>query len=898
MAIHNQSTEEGTSGWAKTFEAGAESILLDLVQSQQYQFPIKSAIRELTSNAIDSIREKEQFFLINANKAKVEDFYIQRDGPLYADSNYNPDYYQEKWLSKEENRIKLIYKDNGNAQRDTLHIIDPGVGLGGRRMEKSFNPLFSTKRNTSLQTGKFGVGSKSGLALETDYYTMITRYNGMEFHFQVYNYKVDSIVPKLNTKTGKANPSYKTEVIRDKDDKPLIFHYLKTELTNGVEVILQAKKGLKKDFIDGVKGQLLYMDGIDFELWEDGNIFPQDVKADIEYEDDIFVLPSAKSTYYSKPHLILNNVCYGYVDFLQMEEEDRVGNIGMKINPSLIDINPNRESVRWTEKTRDAIHATFKEGEKIAERLLNEALVSEDLFDWALKSAAATGGANNNSIVGRFANIVDIKNVKPKFTPMPKIQFWGDPGMFMRGYDVMLYEPEQKYSKAKHTYINSFKKTEVFSWSQISGRSIFYFDVDVNSFRTNMWLLGLHSNGFIQIRSKGNIPKSEQRLTMAELEKLVTSHKMTWEEYKAMSEEESQTIMDLQRKKWKEQEELMDNLIRTSKFTELYSSVKVPEDFKVNEKEEEESDVTVAKEIVDKLSDAERRKLEDKIVVQCLGKGYDGWKRGKREPTINEIIKEKESIIYGFQEDEQNLTLVHQLLIKDNKLPSWPDKWNESRPRIIMVSQSNAKYFKHHMYVDDFFMNFNPETSTISMHNKLVKWQTARKLNDMLPKIAFLQRFGLFDDVAYEMYRQLIDYRNTHYVNLSKIDGEMLDNLQTYTDKVTELQLFISKHPGDSQAIAAMSKALFDTDEDGSFKEAVGVDLEVYENLLTLLEHTKPIATLFNEMAILTHDNRPIVFELEQEIKGYLQQKGYIALIKPTVQQPMTQAVEADLIES
>jgi hypothetical protein len=51
-------------------------------------------------------------------------------------------------------------------------------------------------------------------------------------------------------------------------------------------------------------------------------------------------------------------------------------------------------------------------------------------------------------------------------------------------------------------------------------------------------------------------------------------------------------------------------------------------------------------------------------------------------------------------------------------------------------------------------------------------------------------------------------------------------------------------------------------------------------------------------MAILTHDNRPIVFELEQEIKGYLQQKGYIALIKPTVQQPMTQAVEADLIES
>lgn len=899
MAIHNQNHTEGSSGFEKKFEEGAESILLDLVQSQQYQFPVKSSIREITSNAIDSIREKQQFFLINSGKAKVEDFYIHREGPLYSDSNYNPNYYDERWLSKDNDRIKIIYKDNGNAQRDTLHIIDPGVGLGGRRLEKSFNPLFSTKRNTNQQLGKYGVGSKSGLALETDFYTMITRYNGAEFHFQVYNYKVDSIIPSLNTSTGKKNPCYVAEVVKDKDGKPVKFYYLPTDQPNSVEVILQVKKGLRKDFIDGVKSQLLYMDGIDFEIWENGEVTIEPIKAEIEHEDDIFVLPK-HNTYYSKPHIILNNVCYGYVDFLQMEEEDRVGNIGMKINPELIDINPNRESVRWTEKTRNAIHATFKEGEKIAEKLLNEALVSKDLFDWALKTAAATGGVDNNSIIGRFANIVDIKNVKPKFSPMPKIDFYRDPALFMRGYDVMLYEPDQKYSKSRQAYINSYKKQEVGGWSQVSGKQIYYFDLEVNSFRTTMWLLSLHPSGFIHIRAKGNIPKSEQRLTKAELEKL---SKMTYEEYKKLPPDEADTIIELQRKKWREQEELMDDLIRTSTYTELYSLVKVPDEFKVNEKEEEVEE-DVAKEIISKMTAAEKRAMENRTIVRVMRTGFEtdnspiNYHMGKREPKIKEIVEDKGLIVYGFQEDEENLQLASALFRNElHTSGGWYESWSDNI-KIVQIAQGNAKYFKHHMFVDDFFMNFNPETKAISMHNKLVKWQTARKINDLLPKIAFLQRFGLFDDMAYTMYRTLVDYRNIHYVNLSKIDGEMLENLQSYTDKVTELQLFISQHPGNSEAIAAMSKALFDTDEEGSFKEAVGVELEIYQVLTTLLEHTKPIAVLFNQMAILTHENNPITWELEQEIKDYIQHKGYLSIEKKTVQQPTTQAAEPELIES
>lgn len=143
MAVLNQPINEGASGFQKTFEVGAESLMMSFIQQDQYQFPVPSAIRELVSNCRDSINEKQMFFEINSGRAKVSDFYTDNEGDLYKNSKYDPTYYSEKWLSKTENKIKLIYKVNNNAQRDTFHIIDTGVGLGGIRLEKSFLPLFN-----------------------------------------------------------------------------------------------------------------------------------------------------------------------------------------------------------------------------------------------------------------------------------------------------------------------------------------------------------------------------------------------------------------------------------------------------------------------------------------------------------------------------------------------------------------------------------------------------------------------------------------------------------------------------------------------------------------------------------------------------------------------------------
>jgi hypothetical protein len=899
MAILEQKHTEGDSGFQKKFEAGAESLLFDFVQQDQYKFPVSSAIRELVSNCRDSITEKQMFFDIISGIAKVSDFYVEQEGELYKDSKFDPAYYEEKWLSKTENKIKLIYKVNNSAQRDTFHIIDTGVGLGGLRLEKSFNPLYSSKRLNKSQLGKFGIGSKAGLALQVDYYTLISRYNGCEFHFNVYDYKVDPTVPRMNTVTGGTNPFYTTQVITDRAGNPMDFYYLPTDKPNGVEIILQAKKGLRKEFIDGVKSQLLYLDGIEFELHENDEVFPQVVKAEIEYQDDIFVLPTANSTYYSKPHLILNGICYGYVEWLQLEEEERAGNIGIKIDPSAVDVNPNRESVRWTEKTRTAIHNVFKQGEFIAEKLINEALVSTDIMDWLLKSAAAMGGADQNSIIGRFANIVDVKSMKPKFSPMPKIKFDRNPEYFFAGYDVDLVIPQKKFSKSKQMDIPSLERKPVFSWQDFNDRQVYYQDTDT-SFKAEMFLLSLYPQGFIKITPRGkSFDQNKERVWLTKSEEAMLE--LTYEQWKVMDFKARDEHYAAQRKKWKEQAALMDSLIQESKYTELYSSIKVPESFSVYEKEDDEDTAEAVEKVIKDMTDAERRKLENRIVIHSLRfhtarAGYtDFYTKGKYEPRIKEILNERETIIYGFQEDEKNLQIVAALLEKTNTDFNC-DTWTNMDTKVVMISQSNAKYFKHHMFVNDFFMSYNTDSKTISMHNKLVKWQTARRIQAEMPKLNFLLNFRLFDPVAAATYSELQDYVNLNYVNL-KAEGDVIPTLENYADKITEFQLFVMAHPGNTEAIAAKSKALFDTNEDGSFKDAIGIEFEPFRKMQQLLEVVTPVQLLLNQVECLT-SSYTISFDLEKEIKEYLTQKGYISLSN-TVSAPTLQVAEpAELTEA
>ena len=99
---------QGSAGIAKRINKGAEKMVFDILQSTQYSMPIPSTIRELVTNACDSQREKEIAIEIITKSKKVEDYYIERHGDQYEDSNFDKSYYNEKHLSS-KNEVDISY---------------------------------------------------------------------------------------------------------------------------------------------------------------------------------------------------------------------------------------------------------------------------------------------------------------------------------------------------------------------------------------------------------------------------------------------------------------------------------------------------------------------------------------------------------------------------------------------------------------------------------------------------------------------------------------------------------------------------------------------------------------------------------------------------------------------
>jgi hypothetical protein len=167
MAIidSNQTVSSNISGFDKKIHRSATTMMLDNMQSHMYQKPIESAVRECVSNAIDSVKEKNLAKQILKGEAKVEDHYISRDSvkdkvvsedsDIYEDSEFNKDYYDLKWLNVSDT-VTLTYTTNEQNKRDQFTITDPGVGLGGNRLEGFFNLGYSSKRLNTNELGGFG----------------------------------------------------------------------------------------------------------------------------------------------------------------------------------------------------------------------------------------------------------------------------------------------------------------------------------------------------------------------------------------------------------------------------------------------------------------------------------------------------------------------------------------------------------------------------------------------------------------------------------------------------------------------------------------------------------------------------------------------------------------------
>lgn len=936
MAIHNEQTQE-IQGFAKEIEQSAIGMILDNLQQYQYQYPQKSTIRELVSNSIDAILEKQNAYAILTGKAKVEDFYITRQEDLYKDSNFDPSYYDLNWLWTDVNKrsspelalrqpdiVYVTYVDGGEREKDKIMIEDYGVGLGGRRLEGYFKVGFSTKRNSKKALGKFGIGAKAALST-APYYVMTTRYNGREFKFQVHPHTITPIVPPLNLETGELNPSVTLS-------NNAVVHYKNTLLPNGTIVEIESKKHYKQLYIDAVKSQLLYFDNVEFRIQNNngGNdIIP--VKANILYEDDYIVLSDNKQ--YSKPHMLINKVNYGNIDFRELELEDMEGNIGVKVDMEEVTVNPSRESLIWNEHTRKTVIESFQRVVDIASNLISKEIQETDFIKWLRICAQIQSryGRNSDSILGRLACVADLSHAK--------IQYAADPSIFYNYLLLLGIQVRHCTLKTKRegSTIKYIVKRESVGPSYFADIDAIYLKSSPANFRRDKYLLEtLHPQGFLLIDLPFEQNEEEEAVLAAD-----TDTQLTPEERRYLIRDYAETAMkeDLYKKMTKKEFvtyiRKLQQYITSSTEGVPYESVIVPDDFDSSESVEEKTEE-------EKESMEQRRKLEGTFPMYTPRVVCDEYRSGrlkrnyewqKIEVSVSDIDNWKDDEIYyasdkpvGYKFNNREILesdLLHMIahitrprgyrdtpfaeITNTKDVEEYGINLGVKRPdisscthffttdsytpkvKLVKVSQDRVRYVKDFSHAHKFFMQVKGKTLTMS--SALLKWNTARLLKEHILKLQFLNNFEIFHRRYYTWYKELKGYIQDHYRTFTASDSKVglsEDNYKSmvnHCDKVFELQKFVRDHKNEPDLIAQVVKELFNPE--GEINDGAAVDMSMYDKLVEMLDWSMPVSTVLNEIKLLTvgvsskvsddDDDDPVGHispQLEHEIRLYLEYKG------------------------
>lgn len=927
MAIHTDVERKMGGGFNKKLDDTGIMMIFDNLQRYQYQYPIKSTVRELLCNGIDSVAEKTVALNIISGKNKVEDYFVDLDGDVYRDSHFDKDYYDINWLSDNDN-VSITYITGAHMEKDRVVFSDNGVGIGANRLEKYFNLGFSTKRLSKLPLGKFGIGAKSPLSIGVDFYTMESRYNGRLFRFNIYAHTVDSIIPATK-EDGIAN-----EFIWFSEGTPDAYQvfYESTEQKNGVTITLEAKKHHKTQYVDAVKSQMLYFQNIQFNIIEENqSITEVDYKAKILYEDEYIVL--SDNNYFSKPHLLLNKVNYGYVDWSELELEDKKGNIGIKVAPEMVDINPSRESVLWSENTKAMVLKRFNEVVDITSKLIQEELMEPDFLKWLRTCYSVTSYYRERTdIVGKLAQIVDLGRAKLRFHPNPEVIFNAKdaksdiPGIFMRGV---------RYESAKEDGI-LIKKISRYPIKFLNGsdnRPIFYkLKGERAENRKDKYLLILYPQGFVIINEPYSTEEEIHNTSITEMESsaLLAGTLKTREMY------------------WQ--------LIQESELGLKYAEVEVPESFTGTDKDKEDKIETVeeAKQAdVIRMNNQERRKLEGKTLVYSpmMVAPYGEEEKLRTHSFVKMEIPIKSindfdspEVYYGGGDTDDSLLSLAAMLTRDphpdnlpgkdrrthainavdwsglkwyrinsNRIPSgvrpieafhmqhFFDGPHNGYPEVMLLkmSQANQKYYREFDHITKFFIQI--KNNTITMGNTLIKWNTARQIRQRLTQAAFLYNFNDFLPEYTQLYQQLTDYVDTNYREVFKlaqdnspVSSSSYGDLIAHLDNVQRFQEFVSSgHSQSTEEIAELAKELFGNPE---LRDGMAIDPAIMKIMDKVEELAKACGPLVNNLPVLTGYYIPTIPEymprqtrqliavpelLEFEIKAYLESKGIFEQFKP-----------------
>jgi len=826
MAILQHETIESSTGFKKEIEESALTMIFDNLQKSQYRYPIKSTVRELACNALDAVKERNAVLEILEGRKKEEDYFIRRDDAIYKDSNFNKDYYDPKWWSDEQ-FITITYHSVPTTEgTDYISIKDDGVGLGGKRLEGYMKLGYSTKRNSKMNIGKYGIGAKAPLSTNVASYRLITTYNGKRFMFDIYSHKVDSAIPKLNMKTGKQNKGYKFA-------NGFMAYYEETTDKNSTEIIVQTKKHHKQQYIEAVKSQLLYLQGIKFYVNENGYLDEQTVTSDVLYEDDKIIL--ADNHQYSKPHIVIDGVSYGYIDFLELELENKVGNVGIKVAPEEVDVNPSREYVIWNEKTRETVVNRFNEVVDIASGFVEAELDEKDFVKWVTKCTATLAYTDRNSTLGRLSQLINKSDIKPAF-PGDKTVKYKPLEKFFRGFKVRTIT--KKYDNKKGE--QRVQRVLATSWSDVNFKNV-YLQEENTSHHKDLFLYQTISDGkyneYVLILEPIDLPED------------TTLNKKQQDDYIIYQEK-------------------IIGLLESSNVPS-YDDLVIPEDWtaKIDKMVKAEEDGDPYSGPV--LTPAERRKINEATVYKVPeyeSEWYgSGMKLVTREWTLKAVTTIDDNpnisqLIYATSEDRPLVQFIFKYLKKTQK----------NSVMLISISKQNVKLYrdlKKSIYIKDMFKQINIKEKSIAVNSLLKSYNTARIIGKELDKLNFLKNFSAIDVEVWEKFKEVRTYQKHNFYNGT---GQIATEINDFLDKLVEFQLFVKEVDGQKKLVSDKSQELFGTPD---FDNSVVIDMDIFEKYKELLSYAEPISPLLNEVDALTNVDKSISEELEREVKNYIAYK-------------------------
>jgi len=838
MALLDTTTMSGT-GIVKELEESALGLVLQNLQQDQYQYPEKSFIREIASNAVDAIEEKKMARSILKGESIISDHYSDIDSELTKDSKFNPDYYNLGFLSPlDEITITYINKDRSVSNRDRIIIEDTGVGLGHNRLKGFFRPAFSTKRLNRNALGKWGIGSKSGLATGVESYQITSRHNGREFHFDIYNDRFYSTVPKFDDEgNATAFETWKVKMYTEDggvEDQEIHIHYFDTVKPNGLIVLMDVKNPLrnKAKYIDAVKSQLTYFNYVRlFEEYEADSDRNSETffKTRILYEDEFLAIP--EDNYHSVPHLILNGVNYGKIDFGEAEMDEKIGNVGIKGDPSGIDVNQSRELIRYTAKSRESLKKYLENAVIVAQDYINvnmEAYQS-DFLKWILACRDIKAKNSRDNVFSRLSGLADLDKVEFTFADTGIKFSQSNFKKIFAGFRVTRVQ----VSKSKGAFKTT--TTDIGSWESFSPSTVYY--RSSSDFRYSSILMGYISE------------QQEYKPDLADQNEISHVYLITpIKDYSTLEIKEVSTATEVKKLLLESSVGILEDVVVPQEYIDEVAESQRNLDKEIAK--EKEYSAMSEKEIRDrdgcvlyhdfKVADFGNYRNSPRVIKDFR------ISRTRREISIEDMKNtfSKQTTIYGTLEDIPLLkTLLH-----------WIDKYERTespsvfalsskRLQIIVVSKNIVKYLdKHATHVKRALQDV--QGRKLSVMSAVRKYNTASQFRHVIKSFdfQFLHLFEEIDKEAFDTYNMLIDYTQSNGFNkpaITKVPG--VESIEEYMDKIRDFQLFLIDN-SDPKVVSEKSKELFNNPD---LNSCDSVDIEVYSKFKALENYVEGMKKMF-----------------------------------------------------